>query len=355
MSVQCEFNLSRSPAVYYSGEEISGSVSVAIYGKKRISIEATSVTFFGSSTVHWTEPLTVREIEHNDSSTSLEWDKMDCTGSKVHINETKKLTSRIELPTGITHLGYFMFFIPQNLPASCRVSLGRVAYTLKLRIDRCGKYSKCFERHLVIKRLVEFSGLKPDFKEDSRFVLSLPRSVFVPGQSISYKVQTKDGVLDSITRLCQCIIYESQSPKVKSKKVTRCLSECRLNTSMLLLPLTVPIMTYEEQTGPISISYYVETLSYGHQSISLPIYVATAAPPVYSSTEISSLCYTNPVFSSFEVLMPFNKLTTNRSSLEIDELALNKHCELIDLLRCTKKKRSNMYLALRCLFKKDWS
>ncbi|KAH8336485.1 hypothetical protein KR074_000602 [Drosophila pseudoananassae] len=355
MSLHCEFNLSRTSAVYYSGEEISGSVTVAIYGKKTYSIEATSVTFFGSSTVYWTEPLAVPEIEHNDSSTSLEWDKMDYTGFKVHINETKRLTNGLELPTGITHLGYFKFFIPQNLPATCRVSLGRVAYTLKLRIDRCGKYSKCFQRHLVIKRLVEFSDLKPDFKEDCRFILTLPRRVFVPGQSISYKVQTKDGVLDSITRLCQCIIYESQSPKVKSKKVTRCLSESGLNTSVLHLPLTVPIMTNDEPTGPIIISYYVETLSYGHRSISLPIYVATAAPPVHSSTEISSLCYTNPVFSSCDVLTPFNTLITNRSFPEIGELALNKHCELIDLLRCTKKKRSNVYLALRCLLKKDWS
>lgn len=234
------------------------------------------------------------QIEHNDSSTSLEWVELDYTGHKVHINETKKLTNGINLPTGTTNLGYFKFSIPENLPATCRVPFGSVGYTLKLKIDRCGKFSKCFEKQLMIKRQVEFSDLKPDFKEASRFVLTLARSVFAPGQSVTYEVQTKDDDLDSITRLYQCITYESQSPKAKSKKVTRCVSECRHDTNKLHLPLTVPIMTYRETTGLISISYYVETFSYGDPSISLPIYVATAAPPVYSSTENSSFCYTNP-------------------------------------------------------------
>ncbi|KAH8350131.1 hypothetical protein KR067_002687 [Drosophila pandora] len=354
MRAHCEFKLSRSAAIYYSGEEISGSVSISIYGKKAISIEATSITFFGVTTVHWKEPLENPQIEHNDSSASLEWVKVDYTGDRVHINETKKLTNGLILPTGTTNLGYFKFSIPENLPATCRVPLGSVGYTLTLKIDRCGKFRKCFEKRLVIKRQLDFNDLKPDFKESSRFVLTLARSVFVPGQTVTYEVQTKDGVLDSITRLYQCIIYKSQSPKVKSKKVTKCLSECRQDTNKLHLPLTVPIMTYREPTGLISISYYVETLSYGDPSISLPIYVVTAAPPMYSSTEFSCLCYTNPVLGHSDVFTPFNKLMINGNSMEIGAVSLNKHCELIELLRVRKQKRSSVYLALRCLYNKVW-
>jgi len=39
MPVNCEFNLSRAAAVYYTGEQISGSLTVTVDGKKPFPLE----------------------------------------------------------------------------------------------------------------------------------------------------------------------------------------------------------------------------------------------------------------------------------------------------------------------------
>lgn len=39
MPINCEFNLSRAAAIYYNGEQISGSLTVTVDGKKSFKLE----------------------------------------------------------------------------------------------------------------------------------------------------------------------------------------------------------------------------------------------------------------------------------------------------------------------------
>ncbi|XP_044252240.1 uncharacterized protein [Drosophila takahashii] len=353
MTINCEFNLSRAAAIYYTGEQISGSLTVTVGGKKHFPLEGVGITLHGVSTVHWRESLRgPPEIEHNDSTGRFECAKVDYKGSKVHINQTKKLTEGLRLQPGIFRLGEFQFKLPDNLPATCRLPFGNVEYLLKVVIERRGKYNKCFQQRLVIRKSLEFSDLKPQFKETSNIGLSLPRSVFVPGQSVPYEVISKDGVFKILTRLCKRVSYKSQEPNLKTKTVIQVLSECSDLKGDLRLPLTAPIMSPVDQLELIQISYYIETFNYLEAPVRLPIFVATAAPPVYTPLETSRLGFVNMALSQSELFGPINQFLAHSCSREIGALALSKHCERIKLLKGPKRKQSYVQLALRYLYKK---
>ncbi|XP_017057184.1 arrestin domain-containing protein 17 [Drosophila ficusphila] len=353
MAINCEFYLSRAAAVYYTGEQISGSVTVTVDGKKPFPLEGVNITLHGLSSVHWRESLRgLPEIEHNDSSGQLESVKVDYSGSKVHINQTKKLTDELCLQPGAFQLGEFSFELPKILPATCSLPYGNIEYSLKVVIERKGKHNKCFQQRLVIKKRLEFIDLKPQFKETSNTRLNLPRSVFVPGQSIRYEIESKDGVLEFVTRLCKKTSYTSSEPNKKTKTVIEVLSESSDLKNDLRLPLTAPIMSHSDQLEPIDISYYIETFNYLDPPIKLTIFVGSVAPPVDSPMESSRLCFVNLALSQSELFRPINQFLAHSCSREIGAMALNKHCERIKLLKGPKRKRSYVQLAFRYLYKK---
>ncbi|XP_022221016.2 uncharacterized protein LOC111073139 [Drosophila obscura] len=353
MPIKCEFNLSRAAAVYCTGEQILGTLSIGVDRKKAVPVEGISITLSGISHVHWQESLAgPPQIEHNDSSRScVEPTKVDYKGDKVHINQVKKLTAGQRLLPGITQVWNFEFVLPDSLPATCRVGNGSVEYALKVIIERRSKHYKCFTQRLVIRRSLAFTDLQPQMKEHSLLRLSLPRSVFVPGQSVGYAVASKEGSA-AITRLCQCINYECQKPERKIKKVIRILSECSELQAELRLPLTSPIMTDERQPQPIEISYYVETVSHMKPPLRLAICVGTSAPPAICSLESSRLCFVNLALSQSELFEPINQLLAHSChSQETGALALGKHCERIKLLKC-QKKQSYVQLLMRYFYKR---
>ncbi|KAH8382655.1 hypothetical protein KR009_004650 [Drosophila setifemur] len=355
MPINCAFNLSRAEAIYYTGEHISGSLTITIAGKKPYRIEAVCIALLGETLVHWKEsrPVEPTKIEHNDSSRSLACAQVDYKGKKVHINQKKNLTDGPCLLTGTLELGEFGFHLPENLPSTCRVPLGTVEYTLKVEVERRGKYSKCFEQRLVIKRSLEFSHLGHQFKDSPQLRLTLPRSIFVPGQNVSYEVQSKKRESNTLTRLCQCINYRSQSPEEKTKTVIRTLSHCSDLKNKLRLPLTSPIMTYGcDSKEPINISYYVESVNHFAPPIKLPLFVATIAPPVESFLELSPLCFVNLALSESVLLGPINELLGHSCSRDIGALGTNKNCERIKLLNASTRKQSYVQLALRYFSKK---
>ncbi|KAH8337392.1 hypothetical protein KR059_008872 [Drosophila kikkawai] len=354
MLINCEFNLSRAAAIYYCGERISGSLTVTVGGKKPFPLVGVNITLYGTSTVHWRESDPgPPQIEHNDSARQVECAKVDYKGRKVHINETNNLVGGLVLPPGPKDLGPFEFQLPESLPATCSVPNGRVEYILKVVIERRSKHSKSFEQRLVVRRSLEFADLKPQIKETSTLSLSLPRSVFVPGQSVGFEVDSRDGVLDILTRLCQSITYHSSVPENRTKTVKKVLAECSSPNGNLRLPLTAPIMSHPDQFGPIHISYFIEAYNFVDPPLRLPLFVATVAPPTHSpSIESSRLCFVNLALSHGDWLSPINQLLAQSCSREIGALALNKHCEGIRLLKGPKRKQSYVQLAMRYFHKK---
>ncbi|KAH8264114.1 hypothetical protein KR038_003015 [Drosophila bunnanda] len=354
MLINCEFNLSRAAAIYYCGERISGSLTVTVGGKRPFPLEGVNITLYGASSVHWRESAPgPPQIEHNDSTRHEESAKVDYKGSKVHINETKNLVGGLILSPGSKDLESFEFQLPECLPATCSVPNGRVEYILKVVIERRSKHSKCFEQRLVVRRSLEFNDLKPQIKETSTLSLCLPRSVFVPGQMVDYEVESRDGILDILTRLCQSISYQSSVPEKRTKTVTKVLAECSSPNGSLRLPLIAPIMSHPDQFGPIHISYFIEAYNFVDPPLRLPLFVATVAPPTQSPCiESSRLCFVNLALSHGDWFAPINQLLAQSCSREIGALALNKHCERIRLLKRPKRKHSYVQLALRYFHKK---
>ncbi|KAH8243297.1 hypothetical protein KR032_006387 [Drosophila birchii] len=354
MLINCEFNLSRAAAIYYCGERISGSLTVTVGGKKAFPLEGVNITLYGASSVHWRESDPgPPPIEHNDSSRQVECAKVDYKHNTVHINDTKNLVGELIISPGSRDLGLFEFQLPESLPATCSVPHGRVEYILKVVMERRSKHSKSFEQRLVVRKSLEFADLNPQIKETSTLSLSIPRSVFVPGQSVNYIVESSEGILHILTRLWQSITYESSVPERRTKTVSKVLAESYRPKGDLRLPLTAPIMSHPDQFGPIHIAYYIEAYNFVDPPLRLTLFVATVAPPTHSPCiESSRLCFVNLALSHGDWFTPINQLLAQSCSRDIGALALNKHCERLGLLKGPKRKHSYVQLALRYFHKK---
>lgn len=344
-------------------------------------LEGISISLIGLSTTSWQETdKSWTQIEHNDSTGCIEPVLIQYGASKTHIEQTHQLADSLILPRGSTPLGCFAFQLPDSVPGSCRLPHGSIDYRLQVSLERRGKCVKCFQHRLIVRNRIELLELRPALSECTAFRLRLPRSVFVPGQRVAYQVQSKcSGQL--VTRLQQCITYVSQQPLVKVKKVVRVLDESSELEDALHLPLTAPFMR-QMPAELIEISYYLETLSDGSDTLCLPLFVGTVVPPVDNMQPPDNqtcpslgfvnlgkcpylLCLSAPLLSHFNfyslealcenelLFSTINQLLQPHScskEIIVSSLAA-KHSEHLKLLR-HQKKQSYVRFALRFFYKR---
>ncbi|XP_030374543.1 uncharacterized protein LOC115624093 [Scaptodrosophila lebanonensis] len=359
MPINCQFNLLRSALVYYTGEQISGSLTLLV-SKKAVSLEAINITLLGQSSTNWSERAILKQpqIEHNDSAHDAKPLRLNYTGHKVHIRETQKLAGALVLLPGNTQLGSFQFQLPHTLPATCQLPYGSINYTLQVELERRGKYVKCFKQRLIVRKCVEFRSLRPLQSTTPTLSLQLERSVFVPGQGVAYKLIPKrlhsHGYLN--IRLCQGITYRSHTPEAKIKRVLRVLDESSEIDGALQLPLTAPIMSDTADQDLIEISYYLEALD-DIESIRLPLCVGTVAPPMETDplahVDSQPLCFVNlatTALSQNELFAPFNQLMPHSCSREANAFGISRQCDRLKLLK-HQKKQSYVKWALHYFYK----
>ncbi|KAL7729092.1 hypothetical protein ACLKA6_019915 [Drosophila palustris] len=353
MPIKCQFHLSRTSAVYYTGEQISGTISLTI-SKKPMQVEGISITLLGLSTTSWHEASNdLPQIEHNDSTGPTEPVQLHFGASKTHVEQTQQLAKSLILPPGCMQLGNFAFELPEDVPGSCRLDYGMINYSLQVTLERRSKHAKRFQLRLCIRDRIEFHELTPATIESPTLRLHLPRSVFVPGQRVAYQLQPTIPSSQLSTRLCQCISYESQQPLAKFKKVVRVLNESCYMEDELHLPLTAPIMSRQSGDNPIEIVYYLETHSDCSQPLRLPLFVGTVAPPVDHPKNCPSLGFVNFGLSEKELVCSSinqNQLLPHNCSREFSTSSYAKHCENPKLLR-KQRKHSYVRIALRYFYK----
>ncbi|EDV92820.1 uncharacterized protein LOC6563270 [Drosophila grimshawi] len=344
MHINCKFNLPRSSAVYYTGEQISGSFSLTISKKKALQLEALSITLFGCSTICWQEAQTLMpHVEHNDSTAVTETACLKFEGSKTHLLQSQQLLEAVILPPGCTQCCNFEFELPSALPGSCRLPLGSTSYMLQVTLHRRGKHDKCFQQRLCIRNRIEFTDLQPAKCATATLQLSLPRTVYAPGQRVAYQLAATSPATCT-TRLCQSITYQSQQPSTKAKQVLTVLDESSDLKAALHLPLTAPIMS--QLPGElIAIAYYLETWTSCNEPLRLPLLVGTVAPPVEIDFPAHgfvnlALCENDLQISSVNHRLPHS------CSQEFNAPSVSRRGEHLKLLR-RQKKQSYLRLALR--------
>ncbi|XP_064547756.1 uncharacterized protein LOC135434914 [Drosophila montana] len=352
MHIDCQFNLSRASAVYYTGEQVSGSIAFSA-SKKALQLEAVSIGLICRSAVSWREadpslPL----IEHNDSTAATEPGHISYVANKLHLQQTQQLLQTLSLPPGGTQRCSFQFELPHDLPGSCRLPLGATDYMLHVTLQRRGKHDKHFAQRLCIRKRIELVDLLPASSASATLRLSLPRSVFAPGQRVAYQL---DATVPATcrTRLLQSITYQSQQPVAKAKRVLRALDESCALAAALHLPLTAPIMS-QLPGEPIEIAYYLEAWSSCSEPLRLPLLVGTVAPPVdviASPTDGPSLGFVNLALCENDLLISsINQLLPHSCSRELNAPSIARHGEHLKLLR-RQKKQSYVSLALRFFYK----
>ncbi|KAH8311586.1 hypothetical protein KR044_007079 [Drosophila immigrans] len=351
MPVKCQFNLSRSSQVYYTGEQISGTLKLTV-SKKPLQVEGISITLLGTSTTSWHESAKcLPQIEHNDSSGPTEPPQLHYGAAKSLVMQTQQLADSLILPPGSMQLGNFTFQLPNDVPASCHFPHGSISYSLQLTLERRSKQAKRLQHRLIVRKRIELLEPRPASTECSTLCLSLPRSVFVPGQRVAYQLETSNLSTHFSTRLCQSVCYESQQPLPKFKKVVRILDESCCLEDVLHLPLTAPIMSHRS-CDLIEIAYYLETFASCSEPLRLPLLVGTVAPPVDSHTSLASLGCINYASSENELLpSPINQLLPQSYSREFVTSTGVKHNEQLKLLR-RQKKQSYVRIALRYFYKR---
>ncbi|KAM8704483.1 hypothetical protein ACLKA7_009003 [Drosophila subpalustris] len=352
MPIKCQFHLSRTSAVYYTGEQISGTISLAI-SKKPMQVEGISITLLGLSTTSWHEASNdLPQIEHNDSTGPTEPVQLHFGASKTHVEQTKQLAESLILPPGCMQLGNFAFELPEDVPGTCRLDYGMINYSLQVTLERRSKHAKRFQLRLCIRDRIEFRELTPATVESPTLRLQLPRSVYVPGQRVAYQLKPTIPSRQFSTRLCQCISYESQKPLAKFKKVVRVLNESCYMEDELHLPLTAPIMS-RHLGDPIEIVYYLDTHSDCSQPLRLPLFVGTVAPPVDHPKNCASLGFVNFGLSEKELVCSSinqNQLLSHNCFREFSTSSYAKHCENPKLLRKQRKhSKCVMKLSKQCV------
>ncbi|EDW59564.1 uncharacterized protein [Drosophila virilis] len=352
MPIDCQFNLSRASAVYYTGEQVSGSVALSA-SKKSLQLEAVSISLICRSEISWREAdSSLPLIEHNDSTATTESGYISYAANKTHLQQTQQLLQKLNLPPGGTQRCSFQFELPHDLPGSCRLPQGATDYTLFVTLQRRGKHDKHFQQRLCIRKRIELVDLQPACNASATLRLSLLRSIFAPGQRVAYQLHATVPATCQ-TRLLQSITYQSQQPVAKSKRVQNVLDESCALAAALHLPLTAPIMT-QLPGEPIEIAYYLETWSSCSEPLRLPLLVGTVAPPVDvidSPTVGPSLGFVNLALCENDLLFSsINQLLPHSCSRESNTPSITWHGEHLKLLR-RQKKQSYVRLALRFFYK----
>ncbi|XP_065354350.1 uncharacterized protein LOC135948823 [Calliphora vicina] len=367
MSITCKFQLSRISNIYYSGEEIAGSITIC--SSKQRQIEAIILEFYGQSTVQWWElDKTKENIMHNDYSTQELSDKTLYNSHKKHVCEQLKLDSSNckQLQPHVEYTFEFCFAIPQQVAATYRCLYGQTEYGLRLQMQHAKKVNKEFHQRIVVKNKLDLTQ-ETKYKEpcdvycDNEFGqinLQLPCSGFTPGQKIPYhiKCQTSQADCKLLIQLNCFTTCRTQSQCSKYKQIKQIINYEKHLSSEFTSHVNIPLHSHISSTinDPelmISIEYTLEAiLINGYKkaliSAAIPLTIGTTPCCRFEGGMQSYMCYDNLGSSSNELLTP----PTDANLSDLSHSAADQLLESLWIL--PSKRKTHLRKSLRYCYKK---
>ncbi|XP_054725111.1 arrestin domain-containing protein 3 [Anastrepha obliqua] len=302
MSTSCQFKFSRNTPIYYSGEQITGSIILST--TKQLPVEAIQLSLVGTERVQWLEKSRGASLLHNDS---IERDNKELySGKQEHLCESYTLAKCMRLQAGEVRVEEFCFTLPHDAPASCEMLHGEVGYCVRLVLQRKSVFNKVFTARIVVKNRLDLSDAAELVEPQKLTITSAPSNIheplhfslptgtgYVPGQTISYTLHGRH-IFASCTKL-RVNLYEASSfratsPQKKTKEFLKLLksdahkicSSYVMVCGRLNIPLMVHISLRSNENSLIQISHYVEAVLINKKRILhkfiIPIVIGTVPP-----------------------------------------------------------------------------
>ncbi|XP_012136535.2 arrestin domain-containing protein 17-like [Megachile rotundata] len=335
----------RASATYATGETVTGKIALGIDHPK--VVRGMHVEVKGEGRVHWVN-RDKRELIpiHTNSETYLNLN-FDILG-------TQTFNSRTEIKEGY-HEYRFSYPLPKNIPSTFKDTIGSVAYTMKVVIDRPWKFNHVHESTFTVispLNLTDYDEQCVPIDEDDQvnfygfcccchqgalnLEIKVPTTGYIPGQTIYTTINYENGsrsveMTKVRAQLKQKVKYHAQFPLRKVKKMEYVVKSTKLYPPFhkkgqvvldLLISPTPP--SYMQHCNIIDVKYELELTinvtgshfcidkSYPiligttdinqmteHLSLSFPLTVAGEQLPLPVATELlSALVTTSELYAS---------------------------------------------------------
>ncbi|XP_067638838.1 arrestin domain-containing protein 17 [Eurosta solidaginis] len=153
MPTICQFKFSRPTPIYYSGEQITGSITLST--TKELPVEAIELSLVGCERVQWLERNKADLILHNDS---IEKDNnMIYSSEREFLYDTYTLAKRVRLLQDEVIMEEFCFTLPTDALASRSLKYGEIVYTLQLTLQRKSDFNKVFKARVIVKNRLDLN------------------------------------------------------------------------------------------------------------------------------------------------------------------------------------------------------
>ncbi|XP_023292049.2 arrestin domain-containing protein 3-like [Lucilia cuprina] len=230
MSSICEFELSNSNGVYYSGEILCGAIILKTSFAK--DIRDIRIIFRGEGKVCWSEN---QKRKHSDGNYTNE--SINFVANKLYIDNVTTVHGEGTLQPG-TYTYPFEIQLPLECPTACEGRFGHIRYILALMLRRPSRFDNTFSKPLTVIKSQDLN-LNPSFRtpvtsEDiynssSWFclggkitaTLSIPFGGYAIGQRIKFTLQIQNQSMYDLNgysiEFNRNMRFTAHSPHLKSR------------------------------------------------------------------------------------------------------------------------------------------
>ncbi|CAD6995992.1 arrestin domain-containing protein 5 [Ceratitis capitata] len=354
MPTTCQFEFSRATPIYYSGEQISGSIILRT--TKRLSVEAIQIFLVGTERVEWLERNREAILLHNDSTEQD--NKLLFSDKRELFCESYTLAKHTCLQAGEIFAEKFSFTLPHEAPASYNTKYGEIFYCVRLILQRTSIFNKVFETRCIIKNRIDLCASvelsepqtikvantkSSDVQETSLLFTVCSGTGYVPGQNIIYTISGRHR-FSACNRLrvnlCQLSTFRATKSQMKVRESLIILNRDtrKISSSYVMAcgQLNIPLLTHislpANENNLIKICHYLEAmLTYKKrilQKFIIPITVGTIPPKRVKLSELEQYmegaqqnhCYDNLATDAVGDRLQQNIYVKDYSTLALDNI-----------------------------------
>jgi hypothetical protein len=307
MGPRCDITFDNNrDGIYFAGQTMSGVAIMDLVDE--IKVRKVELKIEGYAECEWRESRQVK----TSNGTRTEYTTF--RGHEQYLNSVTLLVpSETHIQPG-RHTYNFMLQIPPTTPSSMNAQYGHVIYRVVLNLDRPWKFDVTFKQEFTVicpvNINVEPSWMMPCSDEEIKYfcclccesepvivTVKIQKGAFIPGDRIHVSTRINnptDTAIDHLEyRIVKTLIYESQTPRTKTKheevkiysedagdSVVSCTKD--FNHSILVPP--TPASTVNPNFRVIRISYVLSVKAkvfdcHASPKIHIPIIIGTVPMP----------------------------------------------------------------------------
>lgn len=273
MPSTCLFALNKENASYYSGEIITGTITLNTTSEK--NVRDVCIVFLGEGKVKWSESHSTRN-SNGGSSTHTTYYK----SHEVYVDNSTMVHGEGILPAGV-HTYTFNIPLPLECPTSFEGKYGHIRYEISLKLNRPFRFDNVYKKALTVIKtcdlnlnsmyripllLEEMGDLCCCYSSNGSilYTLKIPYGAYAPGQAVKYSLhvanQTMTDIVGYSYEFVKKVTFTAKTPSRKHRftrdvLVARSYSDTCLRLSTQLFEGQFVIPPVPPSTSSDSIIY----------------------------------------------------------------------------------------------------